>query len=781
MYRKRFRIKRGYLSSWPFVLVFIILASLTLGSPIAAQSSLNQGLGVGEGDGPEIGINLANLQAIQNDINNGVYDRPCTEPEHDPTKWHTLVNVELKCHYDHQHGDDPNYVNDIFGEPGDWFGDPGQSISYPWQTFKAAVDAQPYVTPSEAGALDGGMENQGKHEGYYWVVRRDQPCNTPNGLYCVKDFRLEFHSMMVGAGAATRWHSFSAEVRACRDVNDLSSCGIIRTGGWIDMGRLYTSDPTKDANGRALCGPAALPDNLLYIPLPVDSQFRPLSTDGLAALDEERCHPLLTPQMIAAGPSLTSTSDVPMAQWWGHGGTDFRFQLEVMNPLGNVYETSPGSGQLVNQLFCSVDTANCDWNQSIFTARLQYIVPVNSAVVEGFASGDRVNLPLGARYVTRFGKTNAACTGVSLDCIPIEYSNLQLNAVVGTALTGYSHTPCGNCQKVDYDLSPAGNQWITWFYKKFAGYTPPPTTEPQPETPTGPAAYFQVDDSTAGQANVNLQLIGVSGVYGIQAECAVDPQILQGTQLTEGEFNSDNSFIIDDGFGQDGVWRVAASRLGPSSAIEGDNLALTLHYNVLANGDGQLHCSALVVDEDGKPIDLNVVNGSVLLVPDTEPPVEDTGTDSPPIATGALSGMAHFQNRPDQSGIKVQLFEMGSTMLIGDVLTNNDGTFNFSDLAIGDYQLQATAPQHIPVLASVTISDPNNPVQIDVQLRAGDVDGDGKVTIDDILLVAANFDLPAQPAISNLVLNEDGTINISDLTLTSGNLDLESPLLNTTN
>jgi hypothetical protein len=85
----------------------------------------------------EIGVDLDSLAEIKADIAEGLYDRPCTEAEHDRLAWHLLVNPELKCHYDHQHGDDPNLVNDIFGPPGEWFDQPGQSISYPWQTFKA--------------------------------------------------------------------------------------------------------------------------------------------------------------------------------------------------------------------------------------------------------------------------------------------------------------------------------------------------------------------------------------------------------------------------------------------------------------------------------------------------------------------------------------------------------------------------------------------------------------------------------------------------------------------
>ncbi len=511
-----------------------VLFSLTTLAPTSAQSSA--AWASVRGDGLEVGINLAAFNQIKADVAAGVYDRPCTEAEHDPTKWHTLVNVEAKCHYDHQHGDDPNYVDDIFGEPGAWFGNPGQSISYPWQTFSIPDGMSRYSTAEEAGAI-GHLENDAKHEGYYWVVRRDQPCNSDSGEFCVKDFRVQFHGMMVGAGAATRYHSMSAEVRVCRDVNDLSTCGIIRTGGWMDHGRLYVYDVAADPGHAANCAFAA-GDNLIHIPLPVDTQYWPLQTVS-NPLDEERCHPQLTPEMIAAGPSLTDPGSGPKAEWWAHGASDFRFQLQVNNPLGNVYETSPGSGQLQNQLFCSVEDPQCDWNQSIISMRLQYIVPVNDAFVNDVSTDTLTNLPLGVRYINRFGSINSTCTAAGLDCIPIEYSHIVRSIPVG-GLAAFLHTPCKSCERVDYDISPPNEQWITWFYKKFAGYVAPdPDTVPDDPTPEGPAMYFEVDHSSDTTANVNLQLIDVSDVYGVQIECAVDPSILQGGTLIPGEFNDE--------------------------------------------------------------------------------------------------------------------------------------------------------------------------------------------------------------------------------------------------
>lgn len=750
-------------------LFLLCLSGALAVSPIAAQSSYStSNFGVGQGNGLEVGINLPVLEQVQADIAAGVYDRPCTEAEHDPTKWHSLVNVEAKCHYDHQHNDDPHYVDDIFGEPGAWFGSPGQSISYPWQTFPAQT-----TTESNAAYLGTGkMENEAKHEGYYWVVRRDQPCNSPDGQFCVKDFRVQFHGMMNAHGAATRFHSFSAELRACQNVNDVSTCGIVRTGGWLDYGRLFTMDPQADPFGRAMCGTNA-GEALVQIPLPVDHQYFPFQTNS-NPLDEERCHPLLTPEMIAAGPRTGNVGDGPKAEWWAHGGSDFRLQLQVANPIGNVYETSPGSGELVENTFCNYTDPSCDWNQSIITMRIQYTLGVNSYYVDGYSDGNITSLGLDAgRFITRFGAINPSCTAPGLDCIPIEYNHLRLNGVPAR----FSHTPCLQCEKIDYDLSPAGQQWITWFYGKY-GTVMPTDPPPQPEEPAGPAVFFQVDDSNSESVSVNVKLINVTNVYGIQTECQVNPQVLQGNGLVEGDaFNQSNSFVIDEGFQADGLWRVAATRLKPNPAVDGTALAFTLNYDVVATGDGQLQCSALAVDENGVNVALDVVNGTVMIMPPAEPSGGGVVEGPPvPAAIGAITGQVVYQNRPDNAGIVAKLVGINDATL-DEVTTGPDGAYSFADLPDGEYTVELLAPQHIPAVENITIDSTNASVQLNDLLHAGDIDDNGVIDMADVTLVGANFGTSVVPEISHVDLNGDGWINISDLTLVGGNLDLVSPLL----
>jgi hypothetical protein len=144
-------------------------------------------------------------------------------PTHDPNTFHALYDPVRNCHYNHEHHDDPNTVNDLFGPPGAWFGQPGLSISYPWQTFN-----------------DQGVENQLKHQGYKWVVARDLPCGGDPG--CIVAFRIQAHAIAGAMDATVRFHSFSMEALACPD----GRCGIIRHAGWNSYGHLALATSQGD-------------------------------------------------------------------------------------------------------------------------------------------------------------------------------------------------------------------------------------------------------------------------------------------------------------------------------------------------------------------------------------------------------------------------------------------------------------------------------------------------------------------------------------------------------
>lgn len=396
----------------------------------------------------EYGMAPAIYQKLMVDAASGAFDRPCTESEHDPAKWHTLLNYAAGCHYNHQHGDNPHGVSDLFGEIGASFGIPGEEIGHPWQTYAAHSDGAPILD------ADGSYqwENEYKHAGYFWAVRRDQCANADDPAYCVDAFRILVHGSVMGR--AVRWHSYRAEIRTCTNGNNPATCSNAQVGGWIDTFALFT--PPYAAASPGLCdnpfNGAYYSENGLerYInDFGLSNQFVPRDDPDLQ--DEQRCHRQLPDAMVAQYPNGLPYSDTafsPPAEWWHHTPWDFRFNVFFYNPFAE----SDQAGAL--KFYCAAGEPACRWTQSRFTLNVDYVFPVMSWHRD--FSG----------YITRFGDYGRNCSGPALDCIYTDYSQVPGNP---NGL-GYLHTRDGErrnggtTEPLDYDITPAGQpSWITWF------------------------------------------------------------------------------------------------------------------------------------------------------------------------------------------------------------------------------------------------------------------------------------------------------------------------------
>ena len=152
----------------------------------------------------------------------------CTD--HNESKWHPLVQKNsdgsVKCSYGHEHHDDPNILNNVFGSVGTFTG--GNEISYPWQTSSHA-----------------GTENHVKHNSYKWNVVSASKCTPSNAPYGFTNIRAEYHQDGV-LGATTRYHSYWLEAEGC-DPADPNFKGIVRVGGHLDYGFLRVATTASDS------------------------------------------------------------------------------------------------------------------------------------------------------------------------------------------------------------------------------------------------------------------------------------------------------------------------------------------------------------------------------------------------------------------------------------------------------------------------------------------------------------------------------------------------------
>lgn len=340
--------------------------------------------------------------------------------EHDPRAWHSLWNAELGCHYDHEHKDDPHLVDDIFGT--DYYQWAGGELSYPWQTFHGAGTGY----PASPGA--GHMENDMKHEGYMWLVRRDMTCGNAKTNGCITDMRVQVHAIFSGVGAVTRFHSYWYEARVCIKA-DPNRCGIVRNGGWLDFGYLVGEGPN--------C-PAPCIVSLPGMPDPDTIKFPTGPKRGHGWINRFGGN--------AAG-----------ATWYGinrYPGMQNKVALLTDDVWQNIDVDNPSAINLACPDFqCQYNGSTVQLHQFSFILRDDAFGAANK-----YSSGT-MNY---TGYTDRYGGVVTNCSEPSLDCIPLRIENAP---TVGkeSNLTRFEHTDDSNgIRAIEYDVSPPGEWWIEY-------------------------------------------------------------------------------------------------------------------------------------------------------------------------------------------------------------------------------------------------------------------------------------------------------------------------------
>lgn len=316
---------------------------------------------------------------------------------------------------------------------------------------------------------------------------------------------------------------------------------------------------------------------------------------------------------------------------------------------------------------------------------------------------------------------------------------------------------------------------------------PPPTPQPPPSGPTLRAEISPANANPGETVNVALRLYNISNLYGLQAQCHVDPAILVGaTRLSGDVFGSGNNrYELDKGYQANGDWSVAATFLKPALPFNGSGTAFTLQYRVNGAGSTNIDCTALAVDSSGNSVAMGVVNNqfnatrlSVNNVSVDQPmtalvPIQSTALPTPEPLAGTISGTAVYQKHPDQQGITVRLFA-GETQL-AELSTLADGTFAFTDVPSGSYSVVVSAPGHLSVQIPVVVSDNQGASTGVITLPAGDMDNNGIIDLQDAALLGANYDQPAPPAPQPVDLDSNGTVSLPDLVLLGGNYGQTQP------
>lgn len=321
-----------------------------------------------------------------------------------------------------------------------------------------------------------------------------------------------------------------------------------------------------------------------------------------------------------------------------------------------------------------------------------------------------------------------------------------------------------------------------------------------------PVVRLEVNPQTANTGDtitVAVRLENVTELYGLQVTCQTNPTLLAGTTHVEGDaFNGRSSFYVDQGMKPDGKWLIAATRLQPNPAFNGNGTAFTFQYTLQSATSASLNCSILGVDSRSNALPLNLVNATPMItvgavptveVPTGEPTLEptlpptvevtveptiETTAEPTAVATGlsSIQGSIVNQFAAENAGVVVQLTANGS--LVKEGVTGADGVFSFADLPAGSYVLLVSAPSHLALVYNVTVAGDGAAIDLGSQtFIIGDTDGNQVIDVADAALVSANFDVAVPPAPATADLNGDGVINISDLVLIGTNFGLSGPIV----
>ncbi len=153
-------------------------------------------------------------------------------------------------------------------------------------------------------------------------------------------------------------------------------------------------------------------------------------------------------------------------------------------------------------------------------------------------------------------------------------------------------------------------------------------------------------------------------------------------------------------------------------------------------------------------------------------PAEDVTPTETLEATGAVSG-AVFNALGSPMPIELRLLQVETDDLLATT-TDETGAFSFEDLAPGDYVLEAGAEGYISKQMSFTLADGEALELPQTQLSGGDLDNNNKIDLDDLVLIAANYDGPALVAEADV--NNDDWIDISDMAIVGSQFGVVGPL-----
>jgi hypothetical protein len=373
---------------------------------------------------------------------------PACPPEaHNATKFHTLWNADLGCHYDHEHGEPfPTWAMQVFGNYTQFT---GAEISYPWQTpnenllkhegYKLyhkdlrqgypyssdygssddpcpAFKGMPDITPDRRVQVLEVLPTQAKFKGMPDITpdRRKTPgSKTPgsriNRIVRVVAYSLQTHNLAHAHEAMTRKHSYLAMLLVCDP--ETKQFGTIITGGHADYGQRVSPYQGQLLSVNDQPQPAYNPAREPYLAHPC------------ADCDEDRFSHKMNRKVANAATWTNEPVNVTSA----NKIVNFSFRIR------NVYDGFQNRFTQPTSVFlCTLDGGHTFHQPGCYYVGTQH----NFFQVRGWGVPSAL-ASAGNRFVTFAGFTDlhgnvdASCTAASATCVPLRIHNAPVGPLMG--------------------------------------------------------------------------------------------------------------------------------------------------------------------------------------------------------------------------------------------------------------------------------------------------------------------------------------------------------------
>ena len=253
--------------------------------------------------------------------------------------------------------------------------------------------------------------------------------------------------------------------------------------------------------------------------------------------------------------------------------------------------------------------------------------------------------------------------------------------------------------------------------------------------------------------DVDLRIENADDLYAAQAECGVDPAVLElHSAVFGGFFDPINRLIAANEISPTlGTWFGAISQQNPAGPLSGDGLFATITYEALAPGTTDIICDPLFSDRDGFTQTVSFTGASVTVLP-----------------YATISGTVTYQGRLSHEGITVD----ATGPVTSTDMTGSNGDFVLDQLRAGTYTITADVGSYLPACTPVTLVAGDQVTLPSTQLLGGDLNDDDTINIGDATLLTANFNETVPPADARADINADSIINVQDLAILAGNYEI---------